>query len=404
MTTDTTEIAAIYNAPLINTYNRAEVILVKGQGCELFDVEGKRYLDCLAGIAVVSAGHSNPQIVEAVCEQARKLTHVSNLYWTEPMACLAIELQRITGWGRSFFANSGAEANECAIKLARKWAKSVSSVTSDSPYGKFKIICAEKSFHGRTLKTLAATGQPAKWKGFEPLPQGFVHCPLNDLEAFEAAIDGETAAIMLEPIQGESGISPATEGFLRGIRALCDKFKLALIFDEIQCGMGRTGSWWAFQQLGVKPDIFTTAKALGNGLPIGACIAEEPFASAFGAGDHGSTFGGNPIAAQAALATIRYLDSKGVLSKVSRKSELFKKLLNGLPGVKEIRGSGLMLAVALEIPEAKAIASACLDGGLLINAIGDDCLRLTPPLVISESEIEEACGILKGVLLEKAGK
>ena len=245
----------LFNAPLINTYKQPDVMFVKGEDCLLFDDTGKQYIDFLAGIAVVSAGHCNPKVTKAIQEQAEKICHLSNLYWTEPMPMLAKKIIEITGFGKVFFANSGAEANECAIKLARKWAGE----------GKYKMLCAKESFHGRTLGTLPATGQPAKWNGFQPLGDAYTHLEFNKLEQFENAINSETCAIWIEPIQGEGGVHPATQEFISGLRKLCDDKNIALIFDEVQTGVGRTGHWWAFQGYGVEPDIFTSAKALGNG-------------------------------------------------------------------------------------------------------------------------------------------
>ncbi len=370
---------------LFNTYKRFPVCFVSGSGAKLYDANGKEYIDCLAGIAVCSAGHANPEIARAVAEQAAKLVHVSNYFWTEPMAQLAAKLNQISGgWGLSFFANSGAEANECAIKLARRWA---------GP-GRYKILCAEGAFHGRTLTTLSATGQPEKWAGFEPLTPGFVHLPFNDLGAFERAVDGETAAVMLEPIQGERGVIPATAEFFSGIRQLCDANNIALILDEIQTGVGRTGSWWAFQTYGIKPDIFTSAKALANGLPIGVCIADEPFASAFGHGDHGSTFGGGPVVCMAALAALNFIESQNLLGAIPEKERLFRDLLGNVPGVREVRGRGLMLACVLDAECAPSVVEEALARGVVVNAPNKNTLRLVPPLVISEAEIRTVCSVL----------
>ena len=256
----------IAETAVMNTYGRFPVTFVSGRGCELYDQEGRRYLDCLGGIAVVAAGHANPEIAAAISAQALKLVHISNLFWNEPMLELAARLrQSAGGWGRVFFCNSGAEANECAIKLVRKHGHP----------GRYKIICAAGGFHGRTLGALAATGQPAKWEGFRPLPEGFVHVPFNDLSAFEAAMDEQTAAVLVEPVLGEGGVLPATRGFLTGLRELCTRRGAALVFDEVQTGMGRSGEWWAFQSYQVRPDIFTAAKGLANGLPIGASRASS---------------------------------------------------------------------------------------------------------------------------------
>ncbi|MCO6432408.1 MAG: acetylornithine transaminase [Deltaproteobacteria bacterium] len=371
--------------PLLNTYGRYPIVITRGEGCRLFDQNGKSYLDFLAGIAVISAGHSNPQVAAAVCDQIGKLAHVSNLFYNPPMMELAVKLNEITGWGKVFFSNSGAEANECAIKLVRKWAGD----------GRYKILCAIESFHGRTLGSLAATGQPAKWKGFEPLPEGFVHLPYNDLPAFEAAIDGKTAAILIEPIQGEGGVQPATQEFLSGLRELCTSKNIALVFDEVQSGIGRTGHWWAFQSYGVKPDLFTSAKALGNGLPIGACIADSPFSEALVPGDHASTFGGGAVVSRGALAAIEFLESEKCLANATAMGGLLSEVLVTMDGVKEVRGHGLMLGVVLTQDRAKDVASKALELGLIVNAVRDNVLRLTPPLTITEADVHEACALLR---------
>lgn len=368
----------------MRTYGRLEQVLVRGDGALLFDDQGKEYIDCLAGIAVVSAGHANKEVAAAVSAQMETLVHVSNLFWNEPMAKLAYKLSEITGgWGRVFFANSGAEANECAIKLVRKWAGE----------GRHKILCAEGSFHGRTLGALAATGQPAKWKGFEPLPEGFVHLPFNDLQAFASAVDEKTAAIMVEPIQGERGVIPADKSFIKGLRDLASKHNLALVFDEVQSGLGRTGKWWAFQNYGVKPDVFTSAKALGNGLPIGACVADEPFASALVPGDHASTFGGGAAIAAAALATIEYISRNDLLATAEKSGRLFRSLLQH-ELIKEVRGAGLMLGVVLKKEIAAPLATEMLTRGVIVNAVMPNVIRLTPPLVIKEEQIKSACQVM----------
>jgi acetylornithine aminotransferase len=311
------------------------------------------------------------------------------------MKRLAERLQASTGgWGSVFFCNSGAEANECAIKLARK-----------AGGGKrYKILASEGGFHGRTLGTLAATGQPEKWKGFEPLPEGFVHKPYNDLEAFTAALDDSIAAIFVEPIQGERGVIPGTPQFLRGLRELCDRAKIPLIFDEVQTGVARTGSWWAFQTLGVKPDIMTSAKGIANGLPLGACIADEPYASVFKPGDHGTTFGGGPVVCAAALAVFDEIEARGLLAEAARKGEIFADLLRSLDAVQEVRGAGLMRGVVLKQPIAFGVVSAGLERGLVLNATSDSVLRMVPPLVISEDSLAEAVGTLQGVIADVASK
>jgi predicted acetylornithine/succinylornithine family transaminase len=373
---------------IMNTYKRTPVTFVRGEGALLFDDCGRRYIDCLAGIAVASAGHANKEVAAAIAEQASELVHVSNLYHTQPMKELAAKLHSITGgWGRVFFCNSGAEANECAIKLARKWSG-----------GRHKVLCAEGGFHGRTLATLAATGQPEKWRGFEPLPEGFAHLPYNDLGAFERAVDEKTAAVLVEPIQGERGVIPAQIEFLRGLRKLCSERKLMLIFDEIQSGMGRTGTWWAFQGLGVRPDAFTSAKALANGLPMGACIADDAFASAFGPGDHGTTFGAGPVVCRAASATIQYIERRALLDNARARGEQLASLLEKIPQIREVRGRGLMLGAVLRDGKAGEAARAALDAGVIVNAVGDDVLRFTPPLVIDAAQISEAAHIVGGIL------
>lgn len=372
--------------PLLNTYKRAAVDFVRGEGAFLYDTTGRRYIDLLSGIAVVSVGHANPKVAAAIAEQANTLVHVSNLFGSLPMRKLAERLTQTTGgWGRIFFCNSGAEANECAIKLARKAGKGK----------RYKILASEGGFHGRTLATLAATGQPEKWKGFEPLPDGFMHRPYNNLEAFQAALDETVAAIMVEPIQGERGVIPGTHAFLQGLRDLCTQAGIPLIFDEVQTGIGRTGNWWAFQTVGVKPDIMTSAKGIANGLPLGACIADEPFASAFSPGDHGTTFGGNALVCAAALATLHEVEAQNLMSEATRKGELLSKLLSQLDNVKEVRGAGLMRGVVLNAPIALNVVPEALQRGLVINATSDSVLRLVPPLVISDATIIEAVEILQ---------
>jgi acetylornithine aminotransferase len=377
--------------PLMNTYKRAAVDFVRGEGEYLYDTNGRRFIDLLSGVAVVSVGHANPRVANAIGEQAAKLVHVSNLFGNLPMRRLAERIHASTGgWGRIFFCNSGAEANECAIKLARK-----------AGGGKrYKILAAEGGFHGRTLGTLAATGQPEKWKGFEPLPQGFVHNPYNNLDAFAAALDDSVAGILVEPIQGERGVIPGTVEFLKGLRDLCNRAKIPLIFDEVQTGVGRTGSWWAFQTLGVKPDIMTSAKGIANGLPLGACIADEPYASVYGPGDHGTTFGGGAVVCAAALATFDEIEHRGLLAEARRKGELFAEQLRAIEEVQEVRGAGLMIGAVLKTPIAFSVVSAGLDRGLVLNATSDSVLRFVPPLVISDAAIAEAVATLKEVIAD----
>jgi acetylornithine/N-succinyldiaminopimelate aminotransferase len=338
-------------------------------------------------------GHCHPQVVEAICEQAAVLSHVSNLYYSGPQAELAEKLvEKSMPGGKVFYANSGAEANEAAIKLARK----------NNP-GRYKIITAKGSFHGRTLAALTATGQPKYQKSFTPLVEGFSYAVFNDQDSFAALVDDQTAAIMIEPIQGEGGVHVADESFILGLRRLCDQNGLLLIFDEVQCGMGRTGKLWAFENWDVRPDLLTAAKGLGGGLPIGALIAGEPYKDVFQPGDHASTFGGNPVVCRAALAVLDIIFQDGFLAEVAEKGLLIKtemeKALSDSPClVKEFRGMGLICALELKRPVAKIIQEKCSAEGLLINAIGETTLRLLPPLTASFSELESGIKILKSLI------
>ncbi|MCB0360498.1 MAG: aspartate aminotransferase family protein, partial [Bdellovibrionales bacterium] len=370
---------ALTDAPLLNTYKRSPIVFKRGRGVFLYDSNGKEYIDCLAGLAVVSLGHANERLAEVICNQAATLVHVSNLFWTEPMAKLARVLVQHSGEGyRVFFGNSGAEATECALKIARKRGAGARS----------KVVAAERSFHGRTFASLAATGQPAKWKGFEPLPEGFVHCPFNQLAAWDAAIDDRTAAVLVEPIQGEGGVHPATDEFLSGLRKLCDERGALLVFDEIQSGMGRSGSWWAWQQYDVRPDVFLSAKALANGLPIGACIVDERVAEVFQPGDHGSTFGGGPVVCAAALEAIAIIESERLCEHAKEKGALLAEMLSGVSGVVEVRGKGMMVAAELESGlQSARVAEAALEQGLVVNNVTPSAIRFTPPLVITEEEM-----------------
>ena len=375
---------------IINTYNRVphkSLFIVKGEGCWVWDEKGKKYLDFLSGLGVNSLGHCHPAVVDAVRKQTGKLLHTSNLYYTEPQSELASLLAHNSFGEKVFFCNSGAEANEAAIKLARKYAK--------KEYGshKYKIITAKRSFHGRTLATVTATAQEKYHKGFQPLPEGFFYGDFNDISSFHKLMDKETCAVMVEPVQGEGGVYPADKEFLSSLRKLCNKKGVLLIFDEVQCGMGRTGSLWAYENYGVEPDILTAAKALGGGLPIGAMIATDKVASGFTTGDHASTFGGNPVSCGAAIAVLDTLLKEGFLFDVKRKSGIIKQFLNDLKFressfIKEIRGEGLMLAIELNEPLAASIKDICQEKGLLINAIGDSIIRFLPPLIIKEKEID----------------
>ena len=383
---------------LMPNYSTPSVTFVKGSGTELFDNEGKRYLDFLCGIAVTGLGHSHPRIANAISEQANTLLHVSNLFITEPQLEVAENLDRLikaeTGQsGKILFQNSGAEANEAALKLARKF---------QGP-GKHGVVSAYKSFHGRTMATLAATGQPEKHEPFVPLPEGFRHAEWNDLDSFKEAIDKTTGAILIEPIQGEGGVNTAEPQFLQGLREICDEKGLLLIVDEIQTGLGRTGEWFGFQHAGIQPDIVTMAKGMANGVPIGAVWAVSAVAEAFKPGDHGSTFAGQPLAASAARETLRVLEEiKAPMLAKQRGAEMIEEL-SKIDGVDSVWGSGLLLAVEIEKEslangDARDLAQACLKEGLVVNAVTSTALRLAPPLTISSEEIIEGASMLEKVL------
>jgi len=381
---------------IINTYNRQPGLtpcLVRGEGSYLWDEKGKRYLDFLSGLAVNVVGHCHPQVVGAIKKQAEVLSHTSNLYYSGPQAELARALVENTmPGGKVFFANSGAEANEAAIKLARKY--------QDDRY---KIITAHNSFHGRTMATITATGQPKYQKAFEPLVEGFSYAVFNDLDSFEKLIDDETAAIMIEPVQGEGGVHVVEDDFISGLRELCNRHGLLLIFDEVQCGMGRTGKMWAFQNWNVRPDLFTAAKGLGGGLPIGVMFASEPYTEVFQPGDHASTFGGNPVVCSAALAVVSIVQENSFLEAVRDKGTIvehaFKRIIAEDSALgKEFRGMGLICALELKEPVARMIQAKCTEAGLLINAIGEHVLRLLPPLTITARELEEGLNIIRNLL------
>ena len=382
--------AGLDHCPFMPTYGVPAVQFVSGSGLRLIDRDGRSYLDFLSGIAVTGLGHAHPEIAEAIAEQARTLVHVSNLFGTDPGADVAITLDRLLGGGgQVFFTNSGAEAVECAIKLARKY----------GGHGRHSIISAYGSFHGRTLGALAATGQPAKWEGFQPLPEGFRHVVWNDLEAIEAAIDPTVAAIMLEPIQGEGGVNPATAAYFEGVRRLCDEHGLLFIVDEIQTGLGRTGEWFGFQHFGIEPDVVMMAKALGNGMPIGACWARREVAAAFRAGDHGTTYGGQPLAASAARATLAIMERENAPQLAEHAGSHLRAALSSLPAVTEVRGLGLLLAAQLaEGLDARAVVADALAAGLVLNAVSPSSIRFAPPLVVAAAEIDEAVAILAEVL------
>ncbi len=378
------------HCPLMPTYGATTVQFVRGEGCRLWDRDGKEYLDFLAGLAVVALGHAHPEVADAIAAQARTLLHVSNLFGTEPGAQAAITLDRLLGGGgQVFFSNSGAEANECAIKLARKW----------GGHGRYQVVSAYGSFHGRTLATLHATGQPAKWEPFEPLPEGFRHVGWNDLAALEAAIDPSVAAVLLEPVQGEGGVNPATAQYFEGVRRLCDERDVLFMVDEVQTGLGRTGEWFGFQHFGVEPDVVTLAKALGNGVPIGACWARRDVAAVFEPGDHATTYGGQPLAAAAALAVLGIMERDHAPSLAEHAGSRLRRSLTELREVVEVRGLGLLLAAELAPGiDARAVASDALTAGLVLNAVTPSALRLAPPLVVTDEQIDDAVALLADIL------
>jgi acetylornithine/N-succinyldiaminopimelate aminotransferase len=389
-----TEIQALEERYLMQTYARAPVEFVRGEGALLWDTEGREYLDFLAGISVCSVGHCNPAVVEAVREQAGRLIHVSNLFYSEPMVRLAGRLDESALGGRAFFSNSGTEANECAIKIARKHAHGRGV---EAP----EIVSFERDFHGRTYGALSATPKLAENPALGPMLPGFRAVPLNDAEALRAAVGERTAAVLIEPIQGESGVYPVSDEALVAAREACDAAGALLIFDEIQTGVGRTGSLWAYEQTPVRPDVITIAKALGGGLPIGACLTTPEAGEVLERGDHGSTFAGGPVAAAAALAVLDIVDDPALLRAVRELGAMLREALLGLRGVREVRGRGLMLGVGLE-PEldAAALGRDLLQRGLIVNVPEPGTLRLLPPLVIDREQVERAVVLVGESLLE----
>ena len=382
---------------LCTTYARYPVAFVRGQGCRLWDAEGKAYLDFFASLAVMNLGQCHPAVVKAVYEQISTLTHISNLHHTIPQARLAEALCNNSFADKVFFCNSGAEANEAAIKLARKFG-------SDKRDGQYEIITTLGSFHGRTMAAISATGQEKVRQGFAPLLEGFRYVPFDDLSATEAAISDRTVAILVEPIQGEGGVNIPRPGYLKSLRALCDRHGLLLLLDEVQTGMGRTGKLFAYQHEDVTPDIMTLAKALGGGIPIGAMLARRTVAESFNLGSHGSTFGGNAVACAAGGAVMNTLLNDGVLENSRAMGEYFLSKLNALKTkfsfIKEVRGRGLILAAELD-REGAAITDACLREGLLINCTVGKVLRFIPPLIVTKAEIDEGFVIIEKVLAQQ---
>jgi predicted acetylornithine/succinylornithine family transaminase len=379
----------------VATYLRPPICLVRGQGVRLWDSEGREYLDFTAGIAVVGLGHCHPRITQAIREAAGTLIHTSNLFHTAPQIHLAKLLCEHSFGERVFFANSGAEANEAAIKLVRKYARE--RFSSD----RYEIIATRNSFHGRTLATLTATGQEKYQHGFEPLMPGFKHVPYNDLGALERALDNRTAAVLVEPIQGEGGVNVPDDDYLPGLRKLCDEAGALLILDEIQTGMGRTGKLWAYQHWGVEPDIMTLAKALANGVPIGAMVARESVARALTPGSHASTFGGTPFVTTVAIATFETLLEEHLPENAARMGKYLTERLQRLKSkhsfIREVRGKGLLLAIELSRPAAPVV-TGCREAGLLVLTAGDMVVRLAPPLIVDEADCDRALTILDSVL------
>jgi acetylornithine/N-succinyldiaminopimelate aminotransferase len=392
---NTEELIALSDRYIMSTYKRFPIVLTRGLGVHVWDNDGKPYLDLVGGIAVCALGHSHPRVVEAVKRQVELLTHVSNLYYIENQIHLAQLLVENSCLDKVFFCNSGAEANEAAIKLARKYA-------SEKMGGKYELITMQDSFHGRTLATVTATGQAKFHAGFAPLPEGFRYVPFNDLPAIEAAVTDRTCGVMVEPIQGESGVIVPAPGYLQGIRKICNERGLLMIIDEVQTGIGRTGTLFACEQEEVVPDMITLAKALGNGFPIGALLAAKEVAEAFVPGSHGSTFGGNPLATAAGIAVLETIFDEEILNNCSRVGEYFGGRLTELKAkndrIREVRGKGLIIAVELTVPGADVVLE-CMKRGLLINCTGGNVLRFVPPLILTKTDVDKALGILSEVLV-----
>jgi acetylornithine/N-succinyldiaminopimelate aminotransferase len=389
------EIINLCNTYILNTYSRMPVVFVKGKGSYIWDQDGKKYLDFFPGWAVSGIGHCHKRVVKAVSRQLKNIIHVSNNYYSYPQAILAEMLSNDSFGGKVFFCNSGAEANEAAIKLARAYG---------SQDGRYKIITMEKSFHGRTLATLTATGQLKVKKGFDPLPEGFIHVPFNDIDAVKNAIDDLTIAVMLEPIQGEGGINIADKDYMKKLRTLCEAKNILLVLDEVQTGMGRTGKLFCYQHYGILPDIMTLAKSLGGGLPIGAMVVANKFVDVLKPGMHASTFGGSPIVCAGACAVLEAIKKDGLLNHTNKMGDYIIKNLNRLKKkfpdiINSIRHKGLMIGVELNI-EGQKIFQGCFDNGLLLNCTQGNILRIMPPMTVSKREINNALKILNEVISE----
>jgi acetylornithine/N-succinyldiaminopimelate aminotransferase len=380
---------------VMHTYGRQPLVLVRGEGSRVWDAEGREYLDFVAGLAVCNVGHAHPAVARAASEQLSRLVHVSNLYYTTPMVELAEELVRLSFADRVFFCNSGAEAVEAAIKLCRRY--------SQERYGpeRYRIICMHNSFHGRTLGALSATGQTKFWQGFEPLLPGFVFVPFNDLAALESVIDNTVCAVLLEPVQGEGGVNPADADYLAAVQQLCNQKNILLVFDEVQCGLGRTGKLFAHEHFDVTPDVMALAKALAGGLPMGALLATEEAAQAFVPGAHASTFGGGPVIAAAAQAALGVLSAPDFLAAVRRKGDYVREkvgdLKSRLPVIEAVRGLGLMWGLQLA-QEGMPVVTACRERGLLVNCTQGNVIRLLPPLVVENTELDQGLAILAQAL------
>jgi len=385
------------DAVMMNTYNRFPIVLVKGKGCDVWDMEGRAYKDFIAGIAVCNLGHAHPVVSEALQKQAESLWHVSNLYYTLPQTALAEWLTGHSFADRVFFCNSGAEANEAAIKLCRKY------FHDRGEKERYRIISMTQSFHGRTMAALSATGQDKIKQGFDPVLGGFDFVPFDDMDALKQKMDSSVAAVMLEPVQGEGGVRCPSPDYLKAVRNICDDNGTLLVFDEIQTGMGRTGKLFAYEHFGIVPDVMTLAKALGNGLPIGAMLAREELASAFSPGSHATTFGGTPIVTSAALAVVKTMEAEKIVTHAAQMGSYFSKKLKSLQEkhtvIEDVRGYGLLIGMELKI-NGDAVVKACLAEGFLVNCIQDAILRFAPPLIVEKTDIDMLVDCLDEVLKE----
>ena len=393
MSNKTQDILNQYKSAVMPTYSPS-VVLASGKGVTVRDVDGLVLYDFTSGIGVHNVGHCHPKVVQAIRDQAAKLTHASNLFANEPATQLAAKLVELSGLGgKVFFCNSGAEANEAAIKLARKW--------GSQNGGRYEIVTFRKGFHGRTLATLAATAQAWCQEGYDPLPVGFAYADYNDLESVKAAVNEKTVAVMVEAVQGEGGVTPADPEFLKGLRALCDEKNLLLICDEVQSGMGRTGTWFAWQGYDIQPDLFTLAKSIADGIPMGALVSNAKLADVFTVSAHASTFGGNPVAAAAALAVIQVIEEEGLLARATEVGQLFKEALQGFVDqydrLLEVRGKGLMLGLVVD-GDPKAVVDALKEQGILALTAGGNVVRFLPPLVLKEEDLEEATDMISDAL------